>query len=612
MCGIAGYYGSAVITDARVDACLSAMRRRGPDSVGIYRHRTPVGYNIALLHTRLSIIDLDRRADQPMRFDDRVVVYNGEIYNYLECRAWLRVRHATFRTEGDTEVLLQLVAQDGIKALDRCEGMWAFALYDERNSSLVLCRDRFGEKPLYVFRDETGVYFGSEVKFIAALLGRRLNVNIGHLYRYLVNGYKSLYKTQDGFYNGVSEVAPGTAIHIHADLRQTTERYWQTRVDTADERLSYDSAVEGARAALIRSVKLRLRADVPIAFCLSGGIDSNALIGIAKGVLGYDVHGFTIMNTDRRYEEREMVDASVSALELKHSPIPVETKEFVPRLRELIRYHDAPVYTITYFAHWLLLRAVADHGYRISISGTAADELFSGYYDHHNAYLYEMRRDKDRLTRAMADWKQHIEPIVRNPYLREPDVFLKNPELRDHIYLNADSFAAYLKSPWHEPFTEEVYSRDLLRNRMANELFHESVPVILHEDDLNAMYYSIENRSPFLDRTLYEFCQRVPTQHLIRNGRAKAVLRDAVRGVVPDAVLDNPRKVGFNAPIFSYLDVHDSQTRAQLLDGSPIFDHVKKAEIERLISRPELENSASKFLFNFVNAKIFLEEAMSS
>ena len=143
---------------------------------------------------------------------------------------------------------------------------------------------------------------------------------------------------------------------------------------------------------------------------------------------------------------------------------------------------------------------------------------------------------------------------------------------------------------------------------MLNEMFHEAVPVILHEDDLNAMYFSIENRSPFLDRDLFEFCYRIPTPLLIRDGKAKAVLRDAMRGIVPDRILDSRRKVGFNAPIHAFLDVNDRDTRTSLLADSPIWDHVRRDRIEGLLGKADLPNSESKFLFYFVCAKLFLEE----
>jgi len=255
------------------------------------------------------------------------------------------------------------------------------------------------------------------------------------------------------------------------------------------------------------------------------------------------------------------------------------------------------------------MQAVARAGYKVSVSGTAADELFSGYFDHHNAYLAAMAvEDPVRYATAMAEWREVVEPIVRNPYLQDPDYLLRRPYSRDHIYLDAEYFAGFLATPFSEPFNESFFTEPLLRNRMANELLAESVPVILHEDDLNAMYFSIENRSPFLDIGLFDWCQSIPTRHLIRAGRAKAVLRDSVRGLVPDTILDNPRKVGFNAPILDYLDVTDPVVRAELLADSPVFEVLRKDRIAEMLDKASLPNSQSKFLFNFVNAKLFLEE----
>jgi len=606
MCGIAGYIGSAEIDRERLELCRGLMYRRGPDSSGIYHHNPIPGKHVYLLNSRLNIIDLASRANQPFHIGAKLLIYNGEIYNYLELKQELLRCGDPFTTTSDTEVLLRTLIRWDWPALDRCEGMWALALYDEADGSLLLSRDRFGEKPLYLYRDQTGLYFGSEIKFIAALTGHKLQVNYNHLYRYLVNGYKALYKVKETFFEGIEELPRASVLLIRPDASQVKDAYWNPAFEQ-DESLTYESAVSGVREALIHSVRLRLRADVPLAFCMSGGIDSNSLISIARNVLHYDVHGFTIVNTDARYEEQEMVNCSVRELGIRHAPIPLKTDGFLPGLRTLVRQHDAPVITTTYYAHWLLMASIADHGYRIAISGTAADEFFSGYYDHHNAYLYEVR-DTPLYADSLQYWNEYIRPIVRNPFLQNPDLFIGNPQARDHIYLDANHFAAYLCHDWREPFTESVYAKGLMRNRMLNELFHEAVPPILHEDDLNAMYYSIENRSPFLDRALFDFCNRIPTRHLIRNGMGKAILRDAMREIVPQLILDNRRKVGFNAPIYSFLDVKDPEVRSYLLDESPIFDYVKREKIENLISKPDLPNSESKFLFYFLNSKMFLEE----
>ena len=608
MCGIAGYQGRSPLARERIDECLALMSRRGPDHREAREWRTASETYTTLLHSRLSIIDLDPRANQPMGFDGSWISLNGEIYNFLERRKELEAAGVALKTRSDTEVLLASISRFGWGVLDSCEGMWAFALYDEASGRLTLSRDRFGEKPLHYLATGDGIYFASEIKFIAALLGERLAVNHDHLWRYLVNGYKALYKNSaHAFFQGIREVKAGANLVCERGDIVSERRYWSP-TPTIDNDMTFAEATIGAKERLIRSVELRLRADVPLAFCMSGGVDSNALISIAKRVFGHDVHGFTIVNTDARYEEADMVDLAVRELGVRHTAIPVVTDGFLAGLRTLVRQHDAPVYTITYYAQWMLQKAIADAGYRISISGTAADELFSGYYDHHLAYLQEVKGDEAHYASSLASWLTHVRPMVRNPHLGNPDLFIDDPEFRDHIFLDAEEFGLFLTNPWSEPFGETHYSERLLRNRMLNELFHESVPVILHEDDLNAMYFSVENRSPFLDRDLFEFCNSIPTRHLINDGKAKAILREAVRGIAPDGIIDNPRKVGFNAPILDYLDVKDPDVRGYLLDDSPVYHYVRKDRIEQLIGAGELPNSQSKFLFYFLNCKMFLEE----
>ncbi|WP_096701984.1 asparagine synthase (glutamine-hydrolyzing) [Magnetospirillum sp. 15-1] len=609
MCGIAGYSGPRPLPDERIRACLELMGRRGPDARAATHGQSAQGRHVHLLHSRLAILDLDPRANQPFVQGGGVLSYNGEIYNYLELRAELERQGPPLASTSDTEVLARLLDGRGAEALGACEGMFALA-WAAGDGSLLLARDRFGEKPLYLLREaDGGVYFGSEAKFIFALAGRQPPINLRHLRRYLVNGYKALYKTGDTFFEGLEELPAGHVGVISPRGRWDSYPFWSPAFGPTAQEMSYEEAVAGARQRLIRSVELRLRADVPIAFCLSGGIDSNALIGIAKRELGYDVHGFTIMNTDSRYEERDMVETAVRELGLRHTPVAVDTRDFLPNLRELVRYHDAPVYTITYYAQWRLMAEVAKAGYKVSVSGTAADEMFSGYFDHHNAYLAAMAlEDPVRHAQALAEWREVVAPIVRNPFLQDPSYLIDRPQCRDHIYLDAAAFARFLTTPFAEPFAEMCVAEPLLRNRMANELRAESVPVILHEDDLNAMYFSIENRSPFLDTALFDWCQSIPTRHLIRGGRAKAVLRDCVRGLAPDAILDNPRKVGFNAPILDYLDVADPAIRAELLADSPVFEVLRKDRIAEMLDKASLANSQSKFLFNFINAKLFLEE----
>ena len=606
MCGIAGFVGIRTIPDVAVAECLRRMNRRGPDATGERRFTSPSGRQVVMLHSRLSIIDLDPRSNQPFNVGKRWIAFNGELYNYVEMGERLRGEGLHFRTRSDTEVFLSAIDVDGWDVLDEAEGMWALAVYDEADGSLTLSRDRFGEKPLYIVRTSEGVYFGSEPKFIFALMGRQLPVDREHLCRYLVNGYKAIYKVRENFFEGLEEVTPASCLRIDDSGNLEEVRYWAPAFRPREE-MTYEEAVDGVRTRLEHSVKLRLRSDVPLAFLMSGGVDSNALIGIAKRSLGYDVHGFTIVNKDERYDELDLVLKSVRELDIHHEQVPISPDNFLDQLRDLVQYHDAPVFTITYYVQWLLMQQVKRHGYKISISGTGADEMLSGYYDHHLMHLAETQ-DSPQYDETLAAWRAHIQPLVRNPYLSNPDLFINDPGFRDHIFLNNEGFSAYLTKPFQEPFNEQRYATSLLRNRMMNEMFHESVRVILHEDDLNAMYYSIENRSPFLDRDLFEFCYTIPTQHLIRDGFNKVVLRDSVRGIAPDCIVDERKKVGFNAPVESFLDLKNPAVRDELLADSPVFDIIRREKIASLVEKGNLPNSESKFLFYFVNAKLFLEE----
>lgn len=239
-------------------------------------------------------------------------------------------------------------------------------------------------------------------------------------------------------------------------------------------------------------------------------------------------------------------------------------------------------------------------------SGTSADELFTGYYDHYLLHLFEVRNHPDYATYE-SDWRTHVAPSVRNPMLKNPQLYSENPDARSHNYFDPSVFSNFLLGDFAEDFFEEKYCEGLLRNRMLNELFHEATPVILHEDDLNSMFFSIENRSPFLDSKLFEFAYSIPEEHLIKGGFNKFVLREAVKGILNDQVRLDRRKKGFNASISSVVDFSDKQTRETLLDNSPIFEIFDREKVAKLFDMEFIPNTYSKFLFGFINAKMFLE-----
>lgn len=611
MCGIAGALGATFPPAARLAATLARMRRRGPDGTGELTE-TVGSTAVALLFSRLAILDLDPRAGQPFERDGLALIYNGEIYNYVELRRTLEAAGHAFRTTSDTEVLLAAWQEWGDGALDRLEGMWAFALLDRPRRRLILSRDRFGEKPLYLWRHGGGLVFASEVKQLESLAGARPAPDRDQLRRYLVNGYKSLYKRPRTWFEDVWELPPATSAAIDLDdpsLAVTPRRYWTLAY--APRPMSEAEAIDGVRSALTRALGIRLRSDVPVAFCLSGGIDSPTLVGLAAKTLGQEVHTFSVIDSDERYDEEANIDAVVDFLGCPSIKVRTSRDGFLDRLARQVAYHDGPVATLTYYLHNFLSEAIAAHGYKVALSGTAADEIFTGYYDHYSFWLAGMH-DRPGLERRLADWRGGYGAFVRNPKLQDPLTFQRDPEERGHIYLDADLFRGWLRDPFDEPFEEERYTDDLLRNRMMNELFREATPVILREDDLNSMEHSVENRSPYLDRDLVELLYTVPPEHLIRDGYAKWLLRRSAEGVVPDAVRLDKRKRGFNASIESLVDREDPETRARLLDDGPIFDIVRRDAIERFLSGRADTNSFSKFLFSFVSAKLFLDHCAAA
>ena len=607
MCGIAGYIGKKLIDNSVIDKTLFLMKNRGPDFQDSQSFNVN-DTNIYLLHSRLSIIDLEERSNQPFSMNGCTLVFNGEIYNYIELRKKLKKHGHIFTTNSDTEVLLKAYIEYGEGCVNHFNGMWAFAIWDERNKKLFLSRDRFAEKPLFYFQDHDGFYFASEIKAIQSLRQKRLQVDYDYMKRYLVYGYKFLRKTPQTFFQGIREINYASNATLDSNINFIQSKYWKP--ESNQKQMTLNEAVEGTRDHLLQSLKLRLRADVPLAFCLSGGVDSASLASIAKKEFKYDVETFSIIDTDERYNEYDNIKATIDDLDCKHSLIHLNFENTLGRLKDLVAYHDSPLATISFLIHSMLTEKISDHGYKISVSGTSADELFTGYYDHFNLHLYEMRNDS-KFEQYLKDWQDHTGNFVTNPYFKNPKLYFKDQSIRGQNHLDSSEFASFLTEDYSIEITETSYTDSLLRNRMLNELFHEVSPVILLETDLNSMNYSIENRSPYLDPNLFNFANSIPNEHLIQDGYGKYVLRDAMKGILNDQVRLDRRKKGFNASINSLFDFSDKDTRDYLLDpSSAIFDLIDISSVERLISSKKEANKYSKFLFSFINCKIFLEQQL--
>jgi asparagine synthase (glutamine-hydrolysing) len=616
MCGIAGYIGTKIINNNLINKSLDLLYNRGPDFKDVKKYSINLKKynNILFLHTRLSIIDLEQRSNQPFEDGNYSVIFNGEIYNYLEIKKDLILKGFKFHTTSDTEVLLKSYIVYGINFFKKLEGMWAFAIWDKKNSKLILSRDRFGEKPLFYSKQNDGIYFSSDIRVIRCLSEKNYEYNISRLTKGIVCGYKSLYKNpSETFYKEISQIPQASYAEIKNNLELRINRYWSVKKKKINFKKDSE-LIENARDLLFNSIKIRLRSDVPLAFCLSGGVDSGALVSVAAKKFNIKVNSFSILdNADFRYNEKKNIDKVVRDISSNHHEINIRdiqnNSNNVERIKKLIEYKSGPIPTITFFLHSFLSENISKNSFKVAMSGTAADEIYTGYYDHHLQYLYD-NRNKKEFNLYKNNFEKLVKPLIRNSYLKKFNLYISNSHFRKHIYDNSENFSKLLKKDVKIDlsFSEIKFTSQLFKNRSLNELFHETTPVILNEDDTNSMYYSIENRSPFLDSNLFDFLYSMPTVKLIQNGYAKFILRESVKNYLHEDVRMDRIKKGFNASIKSIFDFSDKKFIDEILNkNSKIFEIFDIKKVEKIFNKDINLNHYSKFIFSFINAKLFLD-----
>jgi asparagine synthase (glutamine-hydrolysing) len=489
MCGISGFIGREKISNEIIRHSLLLMKNRGPDFQSFKKIKVNNLSNLYFLHSRLSILDLRKRSNQPFKKKNIELIFNGEIYNYLEIRKNLENLGYNFYTESDTEVLANAYLQYGEKCVDYFEGMWAFAIWDDKIKKLFLSRDRFGEKPLFFYHNQKGFYFGSEIKYIKSLSGNSFQINYDKINANLTCGYKSIYQDNKTYFKKIFFLESGHNLTIDSYLRKRKYKFWTPSIKQ-NKKLSYKEACEGVMFYLKKSLKLRLRADVPIAFHLSGGMDSSFLTSLAAKEFNLKVNTYSILDKDQRYNERKNIISTIKDLKCNSHMININSKYSLKDLKELIKYYDSPVATISYLVHSFLAKAISKNNFKVSISGTGADELLTGYYHHHLLYLKAINKSKD-FKKKLLSWKNNVLPFVRNPILK--NISYKNKINDQSKIVNK----CILKTTNKIKYNNFEIKNDILRKKMLNEMFYEVVPVILHHDDHNSMYYSVENRSPF-------------------------------------------------------------------------------------------------------------------
>ncbi len=570
MCGIAGIVSKRPTDLAAIFAMNAAQAHRGPDGEGfLFSDGETVNRTfsegaaasnahgrLAFGHRRLAILDPTDAGLQPMSVEDtgNWLIHNGEIYNYVELRAELAELGHTFTTGTDTEVVLAAYAAWGTDCFARFNGMWSMAIWDHRQKRLVLSRDRFGIKPLHVAGTAGGFVFASEIKAVLAsgLVSARLNRPVAIQYLRWASTNTEL----DTAFEGIEAFPPGHSaiIDLHKPNAWTAVPFYDLAERIEEVDVSFDEAANEFRKLFLSSVDLRMRSDVPVGSCLSGGLDSSSVVCAASRDLDHPLQTFTASFDTPLFDERQWSDLVNRAIGATPHSVRPSASEFERDFQALVWHQDEPFPTTSIFAQWAVMQAARNAGIPVLLDGQGGDETLCGYRKYYMFYIQTLLSE-----RRLAAAGREASALIRRGD-RQQWNFLKGgasrylPEIVQRRLL---SVGPYLHPSFETEWDRSVSGLGLAGNsiidRQIADVNHLSVPSLLRYEDRNSMAWSIEARVPFLDHRLVEFAVSLPIELKLSGGVTKSVLRRGLAGLVPDAVLNRNDKLGFNAPLADWL-----------------------------------------------------------
>ncbi len=551
MCGIAGIVANRPVNSAAVQAMTDLLAHRGPDGEGLW---LAADKRVGLGHRRLAVIDPTPGGAQPMADAAGTVVltFNGEIYNYREIAGQLAEAGVVLRSQSDSEVLLEAYRQWGEACLDRLNGMFAFAIYDSRSGTLFCARDRFGEKPFLYVEGDGYFAFASEYKALFALEGVMPEIDELKLLRFLDQPRQGLDDQRETVFVGISQLLPGEKLSLNTTtLESRTSKYWSLQPNADLARLDDDDAAAAFRDLLADSVALRMRSDVPVGSCLSGGLDSSAIVGLNRRHLGDGpaYHVFTGRFPGTSADEWVYADEVIQANGVTSHVTEPRAEGFVADLADFIWFNELPMGSSSQYAQWCVFRLAKEAGITVLLDGQGADELLGGYEQYFAAYLSalgdtgEAAAIRQRYPLALEDaagaWKKRLPSALRwrlaNWSGKGSDfLFGLSPEIAARAAAgNQRSLRADLNP---------------LSAALHDDAFHAHLPTLLRYGDRNSMAHSREVRLPFCDHRVAEFALSMPPEKLMGDAETKRLLRRSMVGVMPETVRTRWNKQGFLPP----------------------------------------------------------------
>jgi asparagine synthase (glutamine-hydrolysing) len=551
MCGLSSIVSlkNIEVPEALIRLVNNRIRHRGPNGEGYY-----YGDNFAFGHRRLSVIDLSHRADQPFVKDEDCIIYNGMIYNYGELRSELISLGHTFISKCDTEVILAAYQQWGTGAFSRFNGMWAFIIYDAAKSKLILCRDRYGIKPLYISTVGDHFIAVSEIKQLIDFPQFKPVLNREVANQFLATGITNY--SAETFFKGVNELRPGH--YLEYDLithQQKITRWYDLKKEIKYQQIPEEKAVQLVRDLLTDSITIRSKADVVVGSCLSGGLDSSSIVAIIHNeeLEGPGFKTITSCYEDKECDEREYSDIITSQTGFPSVKVFPDLDDLLDKgdWDKMIYHFDQPFSSASHYSEYSVFKTARENNLTVMLDGQGADEYICGYSDYFYTYIRQLI-SKGQFGKAWSNLKNKFSRNEKNIFQGCLNFFKAAYYYPFHKKIRR--FSGKSECPWlinqEKPGVKNknaLFEGEGIEEMSLHQMLYSSLGYQLHSQDRNSMLFSIESRVPFLDHRLVENIMGMPSDYKIKNGYSKYILLQAVNEL-PLEIRYRKTKMCFPAP----------------------------------------------------------------
>lgn len=588
MCGIAGIVTTPERPPTResLSAMIASIRHRGPDGDGVH-----VDGCVGLAHRRLAIIDLTPDGAQPMHWGGGryTLTFNGEIYNYIEIRDELKAMGVEFHTHSDSEVILAAYATWGEACVRRFNGMWAFVIHDRVRNVLFGSRDRFGVKPFYYVEDAARFAFASEIRQLLPLLPAA-RVNVPRLTDFILTSFSD--HTNETYFRDVRKLpASHNFVFDLASRQLTISRYYEVRLNEALRSATPAESVQAYGDIFRDAVRLRLRSDVKVGTCLSGGLDSSSVAAVAARLHAQQTRdpfaAITAVSEQASNDESMFARQVVEHSGLLWLPVKPTYDDFVQTLPAVVSAQEEPYAGPSISMQYFVMRQARANGVTVLLDGQGGDETLLGYEKYFAAYYAALFR-RQGLRAAVAGLRRAGRNNAKMN-LRNSLMYLVGGLSSPARYWFYRWRHSYLRDPGPLPWFLSAFAREALNEYGLQKLEIEStnLPILLRYEDKNSMAHSIETRLPFLDYRALETALSIPTEHKIRDGWTKWILREAMKDELPESITWRRNKFGFEAPETIWLRQHLPEMQRVVAD-SPLLAALTHRE--RMLERyPRLD-----------------------